>query len=175
MRKKNNKVSTDNVTNIGGYKNLTTNPDDPRLSHGIDDEPAGMAGAYLVLSEEERSKGYVRPVRRSYVHVGPTGPTNPLRPLTEEENNSYGEYYIGFEPFGDESSKAGKFWTQDQIDAVNRGGCGTVTSMSLPLAETYARNPSFYGATFCVGCNKHLEVGKYGEFIWDGTDERVGT
>ena len=31
--------------------------------------PDGMQRSYLVLSEEERAKGFVRPVRRSY-HPG---------------------------------------------------------------------------------------------------------
>ena len=31
--------------------------------------PDGMQEKYLVLSEEERAKGFVRPVRRSYVHL----------------------------------------------------------------------------------------------------------
>ncbi len=31
-------------------------------------QPDGMQKAYVVLSEEERAKGFVRPVRRSYVH-----------------------------------------------------------------------------------------------------------
>lgn len=44
--------------------------------------------------------------------------------------------------------------------------------MGQALSETYARDPKFYGATFCVGCNKHLPVD---EFIWDGTNETVGS
>lgn len=101
---------------------LTDDPSDPELTHGAD--PAGVrksqAAAYLVLSEEERSKGFVRPVRRSYRH----------------------------------------------------GECGAVTTMSSPLAETYARDPSFYGATYCVRCMRHAPVA---EFRWDGTDEAVGS
>lgn len=31
----------------------------------------GMQECYLVLSEEERGKGFVRPVRRSYKHLKP--------------------------------------------------------------------------------------------------------
>lgn len=30
--------------------------------------PDGMQRTYLALSEEERAKGFVRPVRRTYVH-----------------------------------------------------------------------------------------------------------
>jgi hypothetical protein len=56
------------------------------------------------------------------------------------------------------------------------GGCGALTTMSQVIAETYARDPGFYGATYCVGCNKHLPVGANGEFVWDdGSDELVGT
>lgn len=49
---------------------LTTDPDDPRLTHGVDEEPVPQADVYLVLSEEERAKGFIRPVRRSYIHTG---------------------------------------------------------------------------------------------------------
>ena len=65
----------------------------------------------------------------------------------------------------------GRFWGQADLDAVGNG-CGTVTTMSLALAETYAREPTFYGATYCTGCSRHLEIG---EFVWDGTAERVGS
>jgi hypothetical protein len=54
-------------------------------------------------------------------------------------------------------------------------GCGTLTTMGQAIAETYAREPRFYGSTYCCGCNMHRRVGAHGEFVWDGTDERVGT
>jgi hypothetical protein len=50
--------------------------------------------------------------------------------------------------------------------------CGSTTTMGTALAETYARDPSFYGATFCVSCSAHFPVG---EFVWKGTDEEVGS
>jgi hypothetical protein len=53
--------------------------------------------------------------------------------------------------------------------------CGVVTTMGVALAETYARDPYFYGGTFCAGCRKHFPVGDDGQFVWDGTDEKVGT
>ena len=31
-------------------------------------QPSGMQKGYVVLSEDERAKGFVRPVRRTYVH-----------------------------------------------------------------------------------------------------------
>lgn len=39
--------------------------------------------------------------------------------------------------------------------------------MGIAIAETYARQPSFYGATYCVHCQMHLPVGEHGEFIWE--------
>jgi hypothetical protein len=101
---------------------LTTDRNDPDLGRGPGG--TGMNKKYLVLSDEERAKGFVRPVRRSYVHTK----------------------------------------------------CGAVTTMNQAIAETYARNPHFYGATFCVNCNTHLPVGEDGEFTWDdGSGEKVGT
>ena len=85
-------------------------------------EKAGQQEGYVVLAEEERAKGFVRPVRRSYRHLT----------------------------------------------------CGTVTTMGQTLAETYARDPYFYSGTFCCSCRSHFPVGPKGEFVWDGTDEKVG-
>src|SRR6266540_2614692 len=51
---------------------VTADPNDPRLTHGPDPADSGyheQAGTYLVLSPEERAKGFVRPVRLSYWHV----------------------------------------------------------------------------------------------------------
>lgn len=52
------------------------------------------------------------------------------------------------------------------------GGCGVETSMGLPLSETYARDPKFYGATYCVGCHRHYPVA---EFVWSKDGEVVGS
>lgn len=84
---------------------------------------SGMQKGYVILSDEERAKGFVRPVRRSYLHLT----------------------------------------------------CGGVTTMGASIAETYARDPFFYGGTFCAHCRSHFPVGADGEFIWDGTTEKVGT
>ena len=106
--------------------------DEPRttLSDGKQVYPAhrnikanGQQEGYVVLAEEERGKGFIRPVRRTYVHLK----------------------------------------------------CGCATTMGQTIAETYARDPSFYSGTFCVGCGAHFPVGKSGQFVWDGTDEKVGT
>jgi hypothetical protein len=97
---------------------LTSDPADPRLGHGADEAPVPQNEAYLVLSDEERAKGFVRPVRRSYWHVT----------------------------------------------------CGTITTMGRALAETYAREPGFYAATYCVRCGMHRPVGADGEFYWCDPD-----
>lgn len=103
---------------------LTDDPNDPRLGHGSDTEPiGGQHDVYLVLSDAERAKGFVRPVRHGYIHLT----------------------------------------------------CGSLTTMGTKLAETYARDPKFYGSTFCVHCDMHRPVGEEGEFVWDGTDQKVGT
>jgi len=136
---------------------------------------SGQHEAYWVLSPEERAKGFVRPVRLSYRHVG-TAPRYPLRDLTEEEHTQYARFgYVKFEAYPEsESPLTGKFWTQAELD--RRRGCGVVTTMSRAIAETYARDPRYYGSTFCAGCGIHLPVGEHGEFVWaDDSEEKVGT
>ncbi len=49
----------------------TSDPADPRLTRGVDDGPRPQAEVYLVLSEDERARGFVRPVRTSYRHHKP--------------------------------------------------------------------------------------------------------
>lgn len=82
---------------------LTTDPRDECIQII---KPDGQQQCYLILPEEERAKGYIRPVRRSYIHIA----------------------------------------------------CGTETRMAQAIAETYARNPGFYGGTFCVSCHKHFDL-----------------
>jgi len=139
------------------------------------DPATGMQRQYLVLSEEERARGFVRPVRQIYVHAGNGGPKHPTRSLTDEERERYeGEGFALFEMYPEsEAPASGRFWTNAQLARAT--ACGTKTTMGLLIAETYARNPSFYGSTFCMHCRTHLPVGKDGEFVWDGTNEKVGT
>lgn len=155
---------------------LTTDPNDPGINNTRAD---GQQEVYVVLSEEERQKGFVRPVRRHYRHVGIAGPQYPLRDLDDDEHERYDQFgYVKFEDYPqtdpDKPSTLGRYWTQVQLDAIGKG-CGQVTTMGQAIAETYARDPRFYGATFCCGCGKHLRVGEDGEFVWKGTNERVGT
>ena len=83
----------------------------------------GQYKDHWILSKEERDKGFVRPVRRSYRHEK----------------------------------------------------CSCVTSMPWAIAETYAANPGFYGSTFCCHCEGYFPVGVNGEFVWEGTTEKVGS
>lgn len=131
---------------------------------------------HWVLPEEERAKGFVRPVRDAYVHVGTRGPSHPLRDLTAEERQRYQHFdYVKFEPYPESALPVtGRYWTQADLDKVGKG-CGTRTTMPRAIAETYARDPNYYGRTFCCGCGKYLPVGEDGEFIWSGSDERVGS
>jgi hypothetical protein len=151
---------------------LTTNPDDPRLGHGVDTDPRAQNAAYLVLSDEERAQGFVRPVRRSYIHVGKQT-KYPLRDLTDEEKERFAPYgYVKKEEYPEsESPLTGRYWTQAELDKVGNG-CRTTTTMGQAIAETYARNPSFYGATYCVHCQKHLPVA---EFVWSDDGTVVGS
>ena len=82
---------------------LTTDRSTPCLNEIGED---GQQKCYLVLSDEERAKGFVRPVRTTYRHVK----------------------------------------------------CGGVTFMATAIAETYARDPHFYGGTFCSICGTHFRL-----------------
>jgi hypothetical protein len=129
----------------------------------------GQQLAYVVLTPEERAKGFVRPLRDSYRHVG-IRPAGPTRELTPEEHERYDKLgYVLHEqyPPGHVLSH-GRFWTKAMLNSC----CGSVTRMGTSIAETYARDPKFYGGTFCLGCGKHLPVE---EFVWLGTSERVGS
>lgn len=50
--------------------------------------------------------------------------------------------------------------------------CGADTRMSRDIAETFARNPGFYGRAFCIQCRKHFPLD---QFVWLGTTEAVGS
>lgn len=141
---------------------VTTDRDDPDLKKPGEN---GQQKKYLVLSREEYEKGFVRPYRTNYVHVG-LRPKHPLRDLTEEEKERYSRFgYVKFEAYPESESRGlGRYWTQEQLD---RKGCGYRTTMNVEIAATYARDPKFYGGTFCVHCRTHFPVA---EFRWVEND-----
>lgn len=161
---------------------LTTDSNDPRLGKWDgkpEDKPTPQHPVYLVLSQEEIAKGFVRPYRDAYKHVGIAGPKYPLQDITPEQKEMWKdakEPFVKFEPYpeGAHGSATGRYWSQQDLDSVGKG-CGTVTTMGHALSETYAREPGFYGATYCCGCSKHFKVGRDSEFVWTADGERVGT
>jgi hypothetical protein len=106
------KMVDDLITNAGGTpsvdrtKRTTTGGMDPDRPEHRELSPNGQQKDYVILTAEERARGFVRPVRRTYVHVA----------------------------------------------------CGTATTMALAIAETYARDPHFYGGTYCVACRQHFQL-----------------
>lgn len=95
--------------------------------HRAIDPATGQQKGYVVLTDHERAKGFVRPFRDAYRHLK----------------------------------------------------CGKITTVGRKIAETYARDPEFYGGTFCTTCLSHFPVGEDGEFNWyemDGSEgPKVGT
>ena len=57
-------------------------------------------------------------------------------------------------------------------DSYRHHTCGSTTTMGRKIAETYARDPYFYGATFCVRCNVHRPLA---EFTWEPDGEPMDT
>lgn len=137
----------------------------------------GQHDGYIVLCPDERAKGFVRPYRDAYKHVGhliarcqitQTGedherPRQCIRRTGHEDNHEFTELMLVNGPI--------QFILLGPL-SPREGGCGTVTTMGRALSETYARDPSFYGATFCVTCNRHLPVA---EFVWTADGLPVGS
>lgn len=131
--------------------------------------PDGQHEHHPGLEGKALEKPLVRPFRTSYKHVGPTGPTRELRDLTAEERALYGSEFAKFEVYP--GNEPGLFWTQAELDKVGKG-CDVVTRMPAHCAETYARDPRFYGTTFCSGCGAYFAVD---EFVWLDDGSRVGS
>lgn len=101
---------------IGSDRQLSTGEPVPAdHSHAEIEPTSGMQRGYVVLTPAERAKGFIKPLRRSYIHK-----------------------------------------------------CGVSTRMGQAIAETYARDPMFYNATFCVGCKAHFPLV---EFAWEPDGE----
>jgi hypothetical protein len=101
-------------------KLCSTSGESPDKVRAEQTEATGQHKAYIILCDEEREKGFVKPYRDRYRHRT----------------------------------------------------CGTITTMSRQISETYARDPYFYSATFCVGCNVHKPLS---EFTWEPDGEPMDT
>lgn len=76
---------------------LTTDPEEARNSGTRAD---GQQNKYAVLSDEERAKGFVRPVRRSYKHVGVRPTHARTRALSDDEAKRYEQFgYVAYESY----------------------------------------------------------------------------
>lgn len=143
-----------NVPPVDRSKVCTTSGEPAAKVRAEQTEDTGQHKSYIVLCEDERKKGFVRPYRDTYKHVG-------LRLGCDDYKRPDGV-------MGGPCLNCG----HTQPEHIRSGRCGAVTTMNRPLSETYARDPHFYGATFCVGCNKHLPVN---EFIWTADGQEVGS
>jgi len=78
-----------------------------------------------------------------------------------------------------DAEERAKGFVRPYRDAYRHLACKSITTMSRSIAETYARQPDFYGGTFCSNCRAHFPVGEDGQFTWyemDGTEgPKVGT
>lgn len=93
-------------------------------------------------------------------------PVNEVRAAQTNETGQHEGYIVLCE------SERQKGFVRPYRDAYRHDTCGGVTTMGRALSETYARDPKFYGATFCVRCNRHLPVA---EFEWTADGQRVGS
>ena len=93
----------------------------------------------------------------------------PVDKVLAEQTNETGQHsgYVVLCP--DERAKG---FVRPYRDSYRHVECGAVTEMGVALSETYARDPSFYGATFCCRCNRHLPVA---EFVWTADGQQVGS
>jgi hypothetical protein len=155
---------------------LTTDKNDPNLNKVKEN---GQNESYLVLSPEEIAKGFVRPVRRSYIHRGEEikRKIESVTIMTEEHKKQRGyEAYYAFMKYDDsESPVVGRYLTKREYENYSDNfivGCQTVTTMAQSIAETYARDPKFYGSTYCSGCKTHLPVE---QFVWTTDNTTVGS
>lgn len=84
----------------------------------------------------------------------------------DPETGQHRDYYILPE------SERAKGFVRPYRDAYRHSACGTMTTMGRALSETYARDPKYYGATFCCACRDHFHVS---EFRWEADGKMVGS
>jgi hypothetical protein len=164
---------------MSGCENgLTTDPKHEDLGHGADDKPVPQNKCYLVLSDEERAKGFVRPVRsqlRARRHRGAEVSAARHHGRAGEEL-ARRRPFVKFEPYPQPAQGLVHRALLDAERCSTRvgKGCGTLTTMGRALAETYARKPASTARPTAAAAHMHRPVGADGEFVWDGTDDAGG-
>jgi len=164
-------------TDAEGRSLCTTSGEPVDKVRGEQTEATGQHKSYIVLCAEERAKGFVRPYRDSYQHVGHL--VRRCRMTRTDGDYENPRQCIHRADHKGDHEFTGLMLLNGPIEFIlsgpstpREGGCGSVTTMGRALSETYARDPKFYGATFCCSCNRHLPVS---EFVWTADGEMVGS
>lgn len=120
------------------------------------------------MSERQLTDGSPVPADGSHANLRPDGQQEGYVVLSPEERAQgfVKPLRASYIHTGAHPKMAGRILIQPDRDA-----CGTITRMGISIAETYAREPSFYSGTFCASCKKHF---KLTEFRWlDGEPMHV--
>lgn len=127
----------------------------------------GQQKEYMALCPDERAKGFVRPYRDMYKHVGHFIERCEATQKNDDDENPH-QCTRRFPHDGEHEFDALMLVNKPIKTLMQReGGCGATTTMHKAIAETYARDPHFYSGTFCVHCQTHRPLT---EFTWmDGT------
>lgn len=125
------------------------------------------------LEQAKREAAEAIPVDRSARELSGGGPvTEDHREIKPESGQQKGYVVLT-------AAERAKGFVRPVRDAYRHLKCRAITTMGRDLAETYARDPTFYSGTFCSTCRGHFPVGPDGEFTWyenDGTEgPKVGT
>lgn len=91
------------------------------------------------------------------------GPTPTAR---KKVDGQYEDYWVLPE------EERAKGFIRPYRDSYVHNACGALTTMGRSLSETYARDPYYYGSTFCTGCHGHFTVD---QFVWDVDGKTVGS
>ncbi len=118
-------------------------------------------------------KAEITPVDRSAIELAGGKPVTDdhreIDPLTGQQKG-----YVVLRP-----EERAKGFVRPYRDAYRHLKCWSITTMGRSIAETYARDPFFYSATFCTNCRGHFPIGEDGDFTWyemDGSEgPKVGT
>lgn len=139
-----------------------------QAEHAIAAQHKVVVAARERLEQAKRAAAATIPVDRSARQLSGGGPvTKDHRDIKPDSGQQKG--YVVLTP-----AERAKGFVRPVRDAYRHVKCGKITTMSRDIAETYARDPGFYSATFCTTCRAHFTVGENGEFTWYEMDGREG-